>query len=81
MVMGVDPHKMAEIQSVSRHIKGAIRVDYKTNQVIISLSSSEPAAAAMIPSLLDNFSGALAQQLSSFFAIEGEITEVGKPES
>jgi len=32
----------------------------------------------LIPNLLDQFSTALAQQLSSFFAIQGEIVEIGK---
>lgn len=77
--MGVDPEKMAQMQKTSQHINGKIRIDYKANAVTIELSSIVPEAAAIIPDLLDQFSGALAQQLSAFFAIKGEIIEVNKP--
>ena len=77
--MGVDPQKIAEMQKVSQHIKGVIRVDYSINTATIQLSSAIPDAAALIPQLLEQFAGSLAQQLSSFFAIKGEIIEVNKP--
>lgn len=77
--MGVDPTKMAEMQKVSQHIIGKITVDYKVRTVTIQMSSSVPEAVALIPELLSQFSGALATQLSSFFAIKGEIVEINKP--
>lgn len=76
--LGVDPAKVAEMQKVSRHIAGKIRIDYVAKTVTISLSSAVPESAALIPELLSQFAGALAQQLSSFFAIQGEIIEANK---
>ncbi len=69
---------MAVMQEVSKFIKGVIRVDYNNNTMQITFSSDMPNAQALIPNLLDQFSTALATQLSSFFAIKGEIIEVGK---
>lgn len=77
--MGVDPEKMAQMQAVSQHINGLIRVDYKAQSVTITMSSSQPEAVALIPELLSQLAGSLAQQFSSFFAIKGEIIEVNKP--
>lgn len=77
--MGVDPAKMAEMQKVSQHINGKIRVDYADKTITIGLSSVMPEAAVLIPDMLSQFAGALATQLSSFFAIKGEIVEVNKP--
>ena len=81
MVMGLDPKKMAVVQEVSRHINGEIRINYPTQTVEIKLFSEVPAAVEIIPSLLDQFATALAAQLSSFFAIQGTIVEVGKKDA
>ena len=80
MVFGVDPKKLAAMQKVSKFIKAAIKIDYIENKVELAFSSENPEASKLIASLLDQFSGGLAQQLSAFFAIEGELTEVGKPD-
>lgn len=80
MVMGVDPKKMAQMQAVSQHIDGVIRVDYAESMVTIKFSSRVSEAVELIPELLEQFSGALATQLSSFFAIKGELVEVNKPQ-
>ncbi len=80
MVFGVDPQKLVAMQKVSKFIKAKITVNYVEKTVKMSFSSENPEAAKLIASLLDQFSGGLAQQLSAFFAIEGEITEVGKPD-
>ncbi len=77
--LGVDPAKMAEVQKVSQHINGKIKVDYAEKTITMGLSSIVPEAAAIIPDMLSQFAGALAQQLSAFFAIKGEIVEVNKP--
>jgi hypothetical protein len=77
MVLGVDPQKMAQIQAVCQNIKAVIKVDQKLNQVVLTLSTDDQAASAMIPTLLTSFSDGLAVQLSSYFAIKGEIIEVG----
>lgn len=76
---GIDPQKLAQVQAVSKDIKAVIRVDYGEDVVRLSFSSETPEGQDLIPHLLEQFSTALAQQLSSFFAIQGEIVEVGKP--
>lgn len=78
MMQGIDPKQMAAMQEVSKFIKGVIRVNYNDNTMQVAFSSEVLNARALIPNLLDQFSTALAQQLSSFFAIEGQIIEVGK---
>ena len=75
----VDPQKLAEMQTVSKYIYAKIRVDYAIRTVSVELSSSVPAAAELIPELLEQFAPALAQQFTTMFAIEGEITEANKP--
>lgn len=77
--MGVDPAKMAEMQKISQHIDGVIRIDYAARSVTLTLSSVVPEAVALLPDLVSQLGGALAQQLSAFFAIKGEIVEVNKP--
>jgi len=77
-MMGLDPKQMAAMQEVSKFIKGVIRVDYNDNTMQVAFSSDMQNAAALIPNLLEQFSTALATQLSSFFAIKGEIIEIGK---
>ena len=79
MVFGIDPTKLAAIQEVSKFIKAVIKVDYKARSVELTLSATDPEAAKLIDSLVDQLSSALAQQLSAFFAIDGEIVEVGEP--
>ena len=77
-MMGLDPKQMAAMQEVSKFISGVIRVNYNDNTMQIEFSSDLQNAQALIPNLLDQFSTALATQLSSFFAIKGEIIEIGK---
>lgn len=76
----LDPVKLAKMQEISKHIKGKIEINYTTGCVSTTLVSEEAAAKELIPSLLEQFGSALAGQLSSVFAIKGEIVEVGKPE-
>ncbi len=77
-MMGLDPKQMAAMQEVSKDIKAVVRVDYNNNTMQVAFSSDMPNAQALLPNLLDQFSTALATQLSSFFAIKGEIIEIGK---
>lgn len=77
-MLGVDPQQLAAMQEVSQHITAEIRIEYKTKSVKITMASEDPAGVELIPQLLNQFAGALATQLSSFFAIKGEIVEVGK---
>ena len=80
MMPQLDPQKMAQVQQISQHIKGEITVDYKKSTILIALVTNNPEAQALVNTLLDQFSGSLATQLSSFFSIRGEIEEIGKPE-
>ncbi len=77
--MGVDPAKLEAVQKVSHYINGVIRIDYAARSVTLTLSSDNQDAAELIPELVSQLGGALAQQLSTFFAIKGEIVEVNKP--
>ena len=77
--MGLDPTKMAAMQDISQHINGIIRIDYAAKSITLTLSSVKPEATEIIPDLVDQLGGALAQQLQAFFAIRGEIVEVNKP--
>lgn len=75
----VDPKKIAQMQAVSQYIKGLIRIDYKENSIHVTMTSEHPEAAVLVPELIGQLGEALAQQLSAFFAIKGEIIEVNKP--
>lgn len=77
--MGLDPIKMAAMQEISQHINGVIRIDYAAKSITVTLSAVKPEAIEIIPDLVDQLGGALAQQLQAFFAIKGEIIEVNKP--
>jgi len=78
MMPGVDPQKLAQVQQVSQYIKGEIVIDYNDGTVTIKMLSDNQQAVQMIPGLLGQFAEGLAVQLQSFFAIKGEIIEVGK---
>ncbi len=78
--LGVDPAKLEAVQKVSHHIQGVIRIDYAAKSVTLTLSSANQEAAELIPELVSQLGGALAQQLSTFFAIKGEIIEVNRGE-
>jgi len=47
--------------------------------VLVALNSDHAEARRLVPSLLEQFSNALATQLNSFFMIRGEIVKAGKP--
>lgn len=76
----IDPEKLAQFQELSKHIKAQVTVNYPENSVLLVMSTQEPQAAQLIPKLLEQFAQGLAVQMSSFMAIRGEITEVGKPQ-
>lgn len=78
-MLGIDPKKLAEVQAVSKDIKGKIVVDFEENKIALHLLADTPEAQAMVHPLLNQFANALAQQLSAFFAIAGEIEQVGEP--
>ena len=78
--MGIDPQKLARVQAVSQFIEAKVTVDFNKGSVLLELSSDNPAAVALIPEVMSQFSSALATQLHSYFAIEGEILEIAKKE-
>jgi len=78
MMPGIDPQKLAEVQQFSQYIKAEIVINYNDSTVTIKMSSDNLQAAQMVPGLLSQFAEGLAAQLQSFFAIKGEIIEVGK---
>jgi len=78
--MGLDPAKMAAMQEISQYINGVIKINRSEKSVTLTLSSSNEEAKKILPDLVDQLGAALAQQLQAFFAIKGEIVDVGKPE-
>jgi len=78
MMPGIDPQKLAQVQQVSQYINAEIVINYNDSTVTIKMASDNLQAVQMIPGLLSQFAGGLAVQLQSFFAIKGEIIEVGK---
>jgi hypothetical protein len=78
MIPGMDPAKLAAVQQTSQHINAEIEVNYNESAVKIAMTSENPEAVAMIPGLLKQFAEGLAVQLQSFFAIKGQLVEVGK---
>lgn len=76
--MGIDPEQLLKAQEVGKDVKGVIRVNYTESFVQLSFSSDTTGGKELIPELLEQFSIALAQQLSSVFGIKGEIIETGE---
>ena len=74
----MDPEKMKQVQQTSGLIRGEIRVDHKENTINLAFKTESPEAKEMLKRLLPQFSEALAQQLSAFFNIRGEIIDVNK---
>lgn len=77
-MLGIDPTKLAQTQAVTKNIAGVIVVDYAKKLVELRFSTTDPAAAQVLPGLMEQFSRALAQQLNTFFAIQGKIIEKGR---
>lgn len=79
-MLGVDPVRLAQTQEVTKNITGVIILDYKESSATITFAATDEAAKKALPELLETFTKALAQQLSSFFAIKGKIVERNKAE-
>ncbi len=77
MTMGVDPQKLMQVQGTTRFIKAEIRVDISSSRISLTMESENEEARAVIPKLLNQMATALATQLSTYFAIQGEIIDVG----
>jgi len=75
---GVDPQELARAQEYGQHMHADIRVDYKTYTVEMKFSSNISGMDQFVRDFLQQFSLGLANQLQSYFAIKGKITELGK---
>jgi len=78
MMPSINPQDLQKVQEFSKHITGEIRVDYSDCSVKLTLKTNNEQSKIIIPNLLSQFSENLATQMSSFFAIDGEIVEVNK---
>ncbi len=76
MAMPINPQQLAAVQAVSHHIKGKITIDYAESSVNVGLTSENEEAKALLPNLISQLAEALAIQLTSYFAIEGNIVEL-----
>lgn len=76
-MMMPDPKQLANVQLVTKDIKGTIICDYKTNTLTIRLATQDPSVTPIAHDLLEQLTQQLAMQLNAFFAIKGEITQVG----
>jgi len=78
MVMMPDPQKLAAVQEVTRNIRGQIVMDFKANSLTMILNTQDPAGTYVVHDLIEQLTHQLATQLKTFFAINGEITQVGE---
>ena len=79
MFGGMDPAKMAEMQKVSGLINAEIRIDHAEHSINLKLMATTPESLTFVKKFVPNFAEGIAAQLSSFFQIRGEITDVNKP--
>ena len=73
----IDPALLKKAQTIGQHISGKIVVNYDDNTVTLDLAATTPESRAMLPTFIDKLAESMASQLGSFFAIKGEIVEVG----
>lgn len=78
MVLGINPEQLKKVQAVSQHISAVITANYNEQTVNLKLSADSPEAQGLVDNLIQQFADALAMQLSSFFAIKGELIDIGK---
>lgn len=78
MFPNVDPEQLRQAQIVGSKINCAVRIQYDKDTIQIMFHAVEPDAKTFIVRLLEQFGLSLAEQLSTFFAIKGEILETGK---
>ena len=81
MMPQINPEQMKQVQAVSSGIHAKMVRDYKDNSVTLQLSvpSGNKQAITLSNKILNQFTDMLATQLSSFFAIKGEIIDRNKP--
>ena len=78
MMPGIDPAQMAAVQKVSSKIQAEIRLIHADNEIRLKLVPSDPQSADFVSKFIPTFAENIAQQLSTFFGIQGEIIDVTK---
>lgn len=78
MVGSIDPQKMAEVQQTSSKINAEIRILHKEHEIQLKLVPTSPESMNFVKTFLPQFAETMANQLSAFFSIKGEIIDVGK---
>ncbi len=82
MVMSMTPaqvQQMAELKKITGKLAAKVTVDYPKNTLTMELSSPDPQAAATASQILKLLSEQLAEQLSMFFSIRGELVDIKPP--
>ncbi len=79
MVLPVNPEHLKAVQAVSHHIKGKITIDHGAPSVLVVLSTENEEAKLLLPNLVAQLGDALAVQLTTYFAIDGEIVNKNRP--
>ena len=78
MLENVDKEKMAEVQQTSSKINAEIRIMHEEHEIRLRLVPATPDSLSFVKTFLPQFAQTMASQLSAFFAIRGEIINVGK---
>lgn len=80
MFGNLDPQKMAEVQQVSGQINAELRIVHDEHEIRVKLIPTSPESLNFVKKFVPGFAETIAQQLSSFFNIRGEIIDVNKPQ-
>ncbi len=73
MGMGPDPEMLLKAQTVGQYINCKATYNTVKGTIHLDFASDHAEGAALIPELVTQFVNAMATQLSSYFAIKGEI--------
>ena len=80
MTGNIDPQKMAEVKQTSGKINAEIRILHEQHEIRLKLTPTSPESLKFVKTFLPQFAQTMANQLSAFFAIKGELIDVGKKE-
>ena len=75
---GIDPEKLKKVQDVTSKLNGIITVNFTEDTLMLALKGVKDEDRKVVHLLLDQMANMLAQQMHAFFAITGEIEEVGE---
>lgn len=78
MTSQLDPEKLAEVQKTSGQINAEMRILHKEHEIHLKLIPTSPESLNFVKTFLPQFAATMANQLSAFFSIRGEIIDVGK---